>query len=153
MLHKRRFWVKHILKNYLWNYVFLKVLCYDPIIYDYLWIVHHIWSCEWGNALFVSLEMISIFYKILGNGFYGFIALFANSKDVLSWLVIFGKLIENVIDKKWFWKTWEPCEYIGYFKGFYETTWNWTVFWFHVNCEFFMLLPLGCDMWLPSQMP
>ena len=97
--------------------------------------------------------MISIFYKILGNGFYGFIALFANSKDVLSWLVIFGKLIENLIDKKWFWKIWEPCEYIGYFKGFCETTWNWTVFWFHVNCELFMLLPLGCDKWLLSDYP
>ena len=54
--------------------------------------------------------------------FYGFVALFANSKDVLSWLVIFGKLIENVIDSKWFWKIWEHCEYIGYFKGFCETT-------------------------------
>ena len=64
------------------------------------------------------------FYKILGNGFYGIIALFASSKDVLSWLVIFGKLIENVIDNKWFWETWKPCEYIGYFKGVCETTWN-----------------------------
>ena len=24
VLHKRCFWVKHVLKNYLWNYVFLK---------------------------------------------------------------------------------------------------------------------------------
>ena len=70
------------------------------------------------------MEEISIFDIILGNGFYGFIALFANSKHVLSWLMIFGKLIENVIDKKWFWKIWEPCEYIGYFKGYSETTWN-----------------------------
>ena len=46
------------------------------------------------------MEKISFFYKILGNGFYGFIALFANSKDVLSGLVIFGKLIENLNDKK-----------------------------------------------------
>ena len=97
--------------------------------------------------------MICIFYKILGNGFYGIIALFASSKNVLSWLVIFGKLIENVIDKKWFWETWKPCEYIGYFKGFCETTWNWTVSWFHVNCELFMLLPLCCDMWLPDDYP
>ena len=94
--------------------------------------------------------MISICYKILGNGFQGFIALFANSKDDFSWLVIFGKLIENLIDKKRFCKIWEPCEYIGYFKGFCETTWNWTVFWFHVNYEFFMFLPLGYDMWLPG---
>ena len=94
--------------------------------------------------------MISIFYKILCNEFYGFIALFASSKDVLSWLVIFGKLIENLIDKKWFWKIWEPCEYIGYFKGFVETTWKWTVFWILGNFELFMFLSLGCDMWLPG---
>ena len=100
---------------------------------------------------FVRLEMISIFYKILGNEFYGFIALFASSKDALSWLVIFGKLIENLIDKKWFWKIWEPCEYIGYFKGFVETTWKWTVFWILVNFELFMFLPLGYDMWLPGE--
>ena len=71
-----------------------------------------------------------------------------NSKDVLFWLVIFGKLIENVIDKKLFWKIWEPCEYIRYFKGFYETTWKWTVFWFHVNCELSVFLLLGRNMWL-----
>ena len=46
------------------------------------------------------MEVISIFDIILGNRFYGFIVLFTNSKDILSWLVIFGKLIENVIDKK-----------------------------------------------------
>ena len=102
----------------------------------------------WGNAWFVSMEEISIFDIILRNGFYGLIALFANPKDVLSWLVIFGKLIKNVIDKKWFWKTWEPCEYIGYFNGFCETTWNWIVFWFHVNCKLFMFLPFSRDVWL-----
>ena len=46
------------------------------------------------------MEVISIFDIILGNRFYGFIVLFTNSKDILSWLVIFGKLIKNVIDKK-----------------------------------------------------
>ena len=43
------------------------------------------------------MEVISIFDIILGNRFYGFIVLFTNSKDILSWLVIFGKLIENVL--------------------------------------------------------
>ena len=62
------------------------------------------------------MEKISILYKILGNEFYGFIVLFANSKDVLSWLVIFGKLIENLIDKKWFWKFSQLCEMLGYLK-------------------------------------
>ena len=28
-----------------------------------------------------------------------------------------------------------------------------TVFWFHINCELFMFLPLGCDMWLPGDYP
>ena len=36
-----------------------------------------------GNAWFVGTEKISIFYKILGNVFYEFIALFTNSKDAL----------------------------------------------------------------------
>ena len=57
------------------------------------------------------MQEMSIFDIILENGLYGFIALFANSKDVLSWFVIYEKLIEYVIDKKWFWKIWEPCEY------------------------------------------
>ena len=60
------------------------------------------------------MKKISTCYKILGDGFYGFIALFANSKDVLSWLMLFGKLIENISDKKWFWKIWELCEMLGY---------------------------------------
>ena len=115
--------------------------------------MHHNCQCIWGNAWFVSMEKVGIFDIILGNGFYGFIALFENSKDVLSWLVIFGKLIENVIDKKWFWEIWKPCEYIGYFKGFCVITWNWTVFWFHVNCELYMFLPLGRDMWFPGDYP
>ena len=70
-------------------------------------------------------------------------------KDAL----IFGKLIQNLLDKKWVWRLWELCEYFGYFKDFCETTRNWTVFWFHVNCELFMFLPLGCDMWLSGDYP
>ena len=61
-----------------------------------------------------------------------------------------GKLIQNLLDNKWVWRLWELCEYFGYFKGFCETTWNWTAFWFYVNCELFMFLPLGRDMWLPD---
>ena len=64
-----------------------------------------------------------------------------------------GKLIQNLLDKKWVWRLWEPCEYIGYFKGFCETTWKWTMFWFHVNYELFIFLPLGCDMWLLDDYP
>ena len=41
-----------------------------------------------------------------GNRFYGFIALFAKVKDVLSWLVIFGKIDTNLLDKKWVWRFW-----------------------------------------------
>ena len=58
-----------------------------------------------------------------------------------------GNLIQNLLDKEWVWRLWEPCEYIGYLKGFCENTWNWTVFWFHVNCELFMfyLWAMTCD--------
>ena len=134
---------------------FLKKYCVVTLLYMIIYekrIIFNI-ACIWGNVWFVSMEEISIFDITIGNGFYGFIALFANSKDVLFWLVIFGKLIENVIDKKWFWKIWEYCEYIGYFKDFCETTWDWIVFWFYVNCELFMFLPLGHDMWLPGDYP
>ena len=75
-----------------------------------------------------------------------------NLKIFLSWLVIFGKIDTTsswqemslkVLRTLWIYWVW-------YFKGFCETTWNWIVFWFHVNCELFMFLPLGCDMWLPG---
>ena len=36
-----------------------------------------------------------------------------NLKMLLSWLVI-GKLIQYLLDKKWVWRFWERCEYIGY---------------------------------------
>ena len=42
---------------------------------------------------------------------------------------------------------------LGVSKVFGETTWNWTVFWFHVNCELIMFLPLGYDMWLFGDYP
>ena len=64
----------------------------------------------------------------------------------LKMLRYLGKWIQNLLDKKRV--LWESCEYFGYFKGFCEITWNWNVFWFHVNCEFFMFLPLSYDMWL-----
>ena len=75
-----------------------------------------------------------------------------NLKMLLSWLVIFGKIDTisswqemslKVLRTLWIYWVW-------YFKGFRETTWNWFVFWFHVNCELFMFLSLGYDMWLPG---
>ena len=73
------------------------------MLYMIIYEKHTIFNIAYGeNAWFFSMEEMSIFDIIIGNGFYGFIALFANSKNVLSWLMIFGKLIENVIDTKWF---------------------------------------------------
>ena len=75
-----------------------------------------------------------------------------NLKMLLSWLVIFGKIdivsswqemSLKILRTLWIYWVW-------YFKGFSETTWNWIMFWFHVNCELFMFLPLGYDMWLPG---
>ena len=61
------------------------MLSCGPIIYDYIWKAHMFnIAYIWENAWFVSMEEISIFDIILGNGFYEFIALFANSKDALS---------------------------------------------------------------------
>ena len=118
--------------------------------YDYLWKVHHICYCIWGNAWFVSMERTSIFDLILGKRFYGFIALFAKFKDAFiltcdiwdNWYKIF--LTRNELKAlRILWIYW-----VWYFKGFCEITWNWIVFWFLVNYEFLMFLPLGCDMWL-----
>ena len=104
----------------------------------------------WGNAWFVSMERTSIFDLILGKQFYGFIALFAKFKDAFiltcdiwdNWYKIF--LTRNELKAlRILWIYW-----VWYFKGFCEITWNWIVFWFLVNCELFMFLPLGCDMWL-----
>ena len=118
--------------------------------YDYLWKVHCICYCIWGNAWFVSMERTSIFDLILGKRFYGFIALFAKFKDAFiltcdiwdNWYKIF--LTRNELKAlRILWIYW-----VWYFKGFCEITWNWIVFWFLVNYEFLMFLPLGCDMWL-----
>ena len=118
--------------------------------YDYLWKVHHICYCIWGNAWFVNMERTSIFDLILGKRFYGFIALFAKFKDAFiltcdiwdNWYKIF--LTRNELKAlRILWIYW-----VWYFKGFCEITWNWIVFWFLVNYELLMFLPLGCDMWL-----
>ena len=50
--------------------------------------------------------------------FYGFVALFANSKDVLCWLVIFGKLIENVLTRNDFGKFKNLVNILGISKVF-----------------------------------
>ena len=34
------------------------------------------------------------------SGFHGFMVLFGNTKDVLFLFVLFGKLIENIVDNK-----------------------------------------------------
>ena len=112
--------------------------------------MHHIWYYIWGNsnAWIFCMEKIIIFYKIIENGFYEFMALFENSKDFLSWFVIFGKLIENLNDKKWFWKIWELCEMLGYWKvlrKYLETNYD---FHFHLNESSVLFLPLNrnrCD--------
>ena len=115
----------------------------------FLWKVHHICYCIWGNAWFVSMEKTSFFDLILWNGFYQFIALFAKFKDVLSWLVIFGKIYTK--------SSWQEMSlkalrtlwlYWVFQRLFCEITWNWTVFWFHVYYKLFMFLPLDSDMWL-----
>ena len=55
------------------------------IVYEKL---YRICYCIWGNAWFVSMEKISIFYLIFGNEFCRLIALFAKFKNAS----IFGKI-------------------------------------------------------------
>ena len=44
------------------------------------------------------------------NGVHGFMVLFGNTKDGLSQLVLFGKLIENLFNKEWSWKPYKLME-------------------------------------------
>ena len=141
--------------------VFLKrTIC--TIIVNHLWKTHealkmyHISYCIWGNAWSVSLEKISIFYKILGNGFYGFITLFANSKDVLSWLVIFGKLIENLI---WQEMILENLRILWMHWVFQRSLWNYLKLnCVLISCKLWALYVFTLGLWhvitwwLPSQM-
>ena len=99
-------------------------------------------SCHYWNRFFHKSKCI--------HGFYGFIALFAKFKDAFiltcdiwdNWYKIF--LTRNELKAlRILWIYW-----VWYFKGFCEITWNWIVFWFLVNYELFMFLPLGCNMWL-----
>ena len=39
-------------------------------------------------------------WNFFNNGVHGFMVLFRNTKDILSQLVLFGKLIENLFDKE-----------------------------------------------------
>ena len=85
---------------------------------------------------------------------HGFMVLFGNTKDVLFLFVLFGKLIENIVDNKWFWTIWELCEMLGY----YKVWWNYSEmnyeFQFHLAMSFMLFLSLcldRCDY--PSQMP
>ena len=45
------------------------------------------------------MENTSFIDLINSNRFHEFIALFENFKDALSWLILFEKLIENLINK------------------------------------------------------
>ena len=142
-LHKRYFWVKHILENYLWDYIFLKSI----VLWPYYIRLSMKKDIIFGNAYgemhdLLAWKRVAYLIKFLRMAFF-LIALFAKLK--MLWYL--GKLIQNLLDKKWVWRLWELCEYFGYFKSFCETTWNWTVFWFHVNCELFMffLWAVACD--------
>ena len=85
-----------------------------------------------------------------------------DSMDLLHYLQILKMFILTSdtweIDRKSYWQEmiWENLRTLWIywvFQRFCETTWNWTVFWFYVNCDPFMFLPLGCDMWLPGDYP
>lgn len=143
MLHKRYFWVKHILENYLWDYVFLK----STVLWPYCIRLFMKNDIIFGNAYgemhdLLAWKRVASLIKFLRWNLF-LIALFAKLK--MLWYS--GKLIQNLLDKKWVWRLWELYEYFGYFKVFCETTWNWTVFGFYVNCKLFMFFPwaVTCD--------
>ena len=119
MLHKRGFWVRHVFENYLWKLYFPKNYCIVTLnVYDYLWKVHHIWYYIWENAWIVDMENMRIFYIIFDNKSW-ILWYIGKFKDAyLSCLILFGKLIENLVDKEWSWKPHKLYGSFDYLKFF-----------------------------------
>ena len=68
-------------------------------------------------------------------------------KDVLSWPMLFGKLIQILFDKKWV-EGFENLVNILGIQIIYETTWKWIMYFeLKVICELLMFYPCAvtCD--------
>ena len=67
--------------------------------------------------------------------------------DALSWPILFGKLIQNLFDKKWVEGSENLVNILG-IQIFYETTWKWIMYFeLKVICELFIFYPCAvtCD--------
>ena len=67
-------------------------------------------------------------------------------KDALSWLMLFGKLIQNLFDKKWI-EGFENLVNTLAIQIFYETTWKWIMYFELKLCVLFMFYSCAvtCD--------
>ena len=122
------------------------MLCCDPTIYDYIYESAYSY-CIWGIAWFVSMEKNSILIKFLRMNFMDLLHYFQKYRDALSWPMLFGKLIQNLFNKKWV-EGFENLVNILGIQIFYETTWKWIIYLeLKVICELFMFYPCAvtCD--------
>ena len=132
------------------EHVLLLLIFYGKLMKHWKYIIFLI---AYGEMLLAWKRLASLI-KFLRIDFMDLLYYLKDLKMLYLDLWYLGKLIQNLFDKEGAWRLWEPCEYIGYYKGFCETTWNWTVFWFHVNCELFMFYPwaVTCDYLVITQL-
>ena len=137
MLHKRYFWIKHILENYLWNYVFLKSVVLWPY---YIWLYMKSASC----LILHMGKCINIWHRKEKY-------LWLNSWEWILWIYCIIRKIYGCFDnwESWWKSFWQEMSLKALrslwisldIKRLCETTWKWTMFWIHVICELFMFYP------------
>ena len=115
---------------YIWLYMEINIL----IAYGEL---HDLLARKRLESLFKLLRMC--FMDLLHYFQYIYIYI-----DALSWPMLFGKLIQNLFDKKWIEGSKNLVNFLG-IQIFYETTWKWIMYFeLKVTCELFIFYP--CDV-------
>ena len=120
------------MENYLCNYVFLK----SVVLWPYnIWLymkMHHNWYCIWGNAWIVSMEKYKhCWFNPLMMDFRKLLHCLQFLK--MLYLDLIWEVIQNLFDKKWFWRLWKPCEYLRYS----NILWNYLEF--QIKCNLWVL--------------
>ena len=95
------------------------------------------------------MDKTSILIKFLRMNFMDLLHYLQKYEDALSWPMLFGKLIQNIFDKKWV-EGFENLVNILGIQIFYETTWKWIMYFELKVLWALYVLPMYCDMWLPG---
>ena len=144
MLHKCYFWVKHILENYLWDYIFVKSIVLWPYCIQLFMKNDIIFGNAYGEMHdLLAWKRVASLIKFLRMDFISY-CIICKIKDAL----IFGK-----IDTKSSWQemSLKALRTLWIFWIFQRFLWNYlklNCVW--ISCKLWALyvFPLGCDMWL-----